>query len=106
MGITSDSNVVAVIFGSQSLLLEFDESQYPRFSDEEIKDQMVAYKKSIKNLNDLVYVFKQILAIQYKNAGYIRITEDQGQWDQRETFCPVTVYVSDFVTIFQDEDGN
>lgn len=29
MGTTTDSSIVAVIFGSQSLLLEFDESQYP-----------------------------------------------------------------------------
>lgn len=67
VGITSDLNIVAVIFGSQSLLLEFGESQYLPPTDEEIKDEVVAYKKSIKNLNDLVHVFKQILEMQYNN---------------------------------------
>jgi len=47
--------------------LEFGESQYLPPTDEEIKDEVVAYKKSIKNLNDLVYVFKQILEMQYNN---------------------------------------
>lgn len=67
---------------------------------------MIAYKKSINNLNDLVFVFKQILALQYNSDGYIKITEDQGNWDTKDTYCPVTVQVSDFVTLFQDEDGN
>ena len=62
MGTTSDSSIVAVIFGAQSLLLEFDESTYPEFYNE-VGDVVVTYKKSINNLNDLVYVFKQILAL-------------------------------------------
>lgn len=57
MAVTTDQSIVAVIFGSQSLLLEFDESQYPRFFNE-ASDAIVFYKKSINNLNDLVFVFK------------------------------------------------
>jgi hypothetical protein len=75
MAVTTDQSIVAVIFGSQSLLLEFDESQYPKFINE-ANEAIVIYKKSINNLNDLVFVFKQILLLQYNGQGYIRITED------------------------------
>jgi hypothetical protein len=75
MAVTTDQSIVAVIFGSQSLLLEFDESQYPKFINE-ANEAIVIYKKSINNLNDLVFIFKQILLLQYNGQGYIRITED------------------------------
>lgn len=57
-------------------------------------------------MNDLAFVFKQILFHQYNTNGYIRITEDQGEWDHLESFMPVSLHTADFVTLIQDEDGN
>ncbi|MFO0116766.1 MAG: hypothetical protein ACK521_03865 [bacterium] len=36
----------------------------------------LAYNKQIKNLNDLIYIFKRMLTQQYNLKGYITITED------------------------------
>lgn len=35
-----------------------------------------SYNKQIKNLNDLIYIFKRMLSQQYNLSGYITITED------------------------------
>jgi hypothetical protein len=96
---TSDSSIVALIFGSQSVLLELDESNYPKITKNEEDEAEFLYQKSIANLNDLAYVFKQILFHQYSTDGYIRITEDQGDWDMPESFMPVTLHMADFVTL-------
>jgi hypothetical protein len=96
---------VALVFGSQSVLLELDESKYPKMQNSEGEAEFY-YQKSIANLNDLVFVFKQILFHHYQTNGYIRITEDQGQWDANESYMPVTLQTADFVTLIQDEDGN
>jgi hypothetical protein len=52
-------------------LLEFDEGM---ISDEDKLNNV--YNKQVKNLNDLVYVFKRMLTNQYNMFGYINITED------------------------------
>lgn len=106
MATSTDQSIVSVIFGSQSLLLEFDESTIPEFINDG-EAHVVQYKKSINSLNDLIYVFKQILHLQYHNEGYIRISEDQGNWDNpQDTFCPVGLCVADYVTLIQDDEGN
>ena len=66
----------------------------------------MAYTKQIKNLNDLVYIFKRMLIQQYNLKGYIMITEDQGQWDSSNPLFPVQLMAADFVTVFQDDEGN
>jgi hypothetical protein len=38
--------------------------------------------------------------------GYIHITEDQGDWDSDFPMLPVTLKAADYVTLFQDEQGN
>lgn len=63
--------MIALTFGSQSCLLEFDEGM---ISDEDKLNNV--YNKQVKNLNDLVYVFKRMLTNQYNMFGYINITED------------------------------
>ena len=85
------------------MLLELDESKQKKLMSSE---GAVEYDKSINTLNDLAFVFKQILFQQYQTSGYIRITEDQGNWDTSESYMPVTLYTADFVTLIQDEDGN
>ena len=57
---TSDGSIVALIFGSQSVLLELDECKYPHMTNAEGEAEF-QYQKSIGNLNDLAFVFKQIL---------------------------------------------
>lgn len=68
---TVDSSLIALTFGSQSCLLEFDDGT---ISDEDKLNNL--YNKQVKNLNDLVYVFKRMLTNQYNMFGYINITED------------------------------
>lgn len=36
----------------------------------------------------------------------MKITEDDGNWDCRESFLPITLMNADFVTLIQDDDGN
>ena len=82
------------------MLLELADSQYDRwFNSNGESEQKSHYKNHIGNLNDLVFVFKHILSLFYGNFGYIKITEDQGDWDKSDTYCPVTMYVADFVTL-------
>lgn len=38
--------------------------------------------------------------------GYIHITEDQGDWDSKNPMLPVVLKAADFVTLFQDDEGN
>ena len=57
-------------------------------------------------MNDLARTFKQILLHNYKTEGYMKITEDQGDWDKRDSFLPVTLMTADFVTLVQDDAGN
>jgi hypothetical protein len=64
------------------------------------------YKTQVRNLNDLVYVFKRMLKQEYNMDGYITITEDQGRWDIPNAFMPVVLHAADFVTMIQDADGN
>ena len=66
------------------MLLEFDEGMISA----EDKENMV-YNKQVRNLNDLVYVFKRMLTTQYNLDGYINITEDQGEWDTADAYIPV-----------------
>lgn len=87
------------------MLLELDESKQKKMMDSEGAVEFT-YDKSINTLNDLAFVFKQILLTQYTTSGYIRITEDQGNWDTSESYMPVTLHTADFVTLIQDEDGN
>lgn len=59
-----------------------------------------SYNKQIKNLNDLIYIFKRMLRQQYNLSGYITITEDQGQWESSNPMLPVQLMADDFVTVF------
>lgn len=71
VAITIESCLAAITFGSQSVVLEINEGA---ISDEEKANS--AYNKQIKNLNDLVYIFKRMLKMNYNLSGYITITED------------------------------
>ena len=99
--VTSEACIVALIFGTQSVLLELDEGVISSKEKENME-----YRNQVKNLNDLVYVYKRLLKQQYNLNGYITITEEQGQWDMMNAFMPVVLNADDFVTLIQDEDGN
>jgi hypothetical protein len=99
--VTVEACIVALIFGTQSVLLELDEG----FISTEEKENL-EYRNQVKNLNDLVYVYKRLLQQQYNLNGYITITEEQGQWDLPNSFMPVVLNADDFVTLIQDENGN
>ena len=57
-------------------------------------------------MNDLTHVYKKILLEFYNTNGYIKITEELGHWDLKESFMPTILMSADFVTVFQDEEGN
>ena len=87
------------------MMIELDEKvwQEHRDSDGELEFH---YKKCINSMNDLARMFKQILLYHYKTEGYMKITEDLGDWDSRESFLPVILMTADFVTLIQDDAGN
>lgn len=99
--VTISCCTVAISFGNQSVLLEMDEG----LITEEVKEAG-EYSRVVKNLNDLIYLFKRMLKQHYNLTGYITITEDQGAWETKNAYLPVQLMASDFVTVFQDEDGN
>ena len=99
--ITIDSCLACINFGVQSVILELDENLD---SVEEVEN--CGYNSKVRNLNDLVQLFKQMLKNQYNLSGYITITEDQGRWDSNNALFPVQLMADDFVTLFQDDDGN
>lgn len=101
VAITLESCLAAITFGSQSVVLEINEGV---ISAEEKASS--AYNKQVKNLNDLIYIYKRMLRMQYNLSGYITITEDQGQWDSSNPMFPVQLMADDFVTVFQDDEGN
>ena len=76
-------------------MLEFGDS---KIKSEESGDE-IKYEKCPRNLNDLVFVFKHILEKQYNMAGYINITEDQGQWGSGDPNLPIILKAADFVTL-------
>ena len=87
--------LIALNFGIQCVLLELDD-----------KEQSYEEALRIRNLNDLAFVNKKLLREQYGMEGYIHITEDQIDWDSHDPKLPVVLKAADFVTVFQDEDGN
>lgn len=38
--------------------------------------------------------------------GYISLTEEDGDWGGSDPKFPITLKASDFITLFQDDDGN
>ena len=94
--VTCEKMVIALIFGRQSVLLELDE----------MKSTGNEENTQVTNLNDLVLISKRVLRNQYMMDGYIHITENQGDWDSIDPKLPVTLKAADFVTVFQDDDGN
>lgn len=71
VGVTIDSCLAAITFGVQSVILEMDEGVITA-----IDKANNSYNNQIKNLNDLIYIFKRMLRQQYNLSGYITITED------------------------------
>jgi hypothetical protein len=57
---TLDSCLLALTIGNQSLLLEMDEGVISE--DQKNQGQM---SRKVKNLNDLIYMFKRMLSQQY-----------------------------------------